>query len=70
MLCLIFAFFVLLITTGNIVVALYSVITIAIILASVCALVFMIGWELGVAVSLGLDLFVGFSVDHVVHVSH
>ena len=69
-LCLAFAFGVLIIATSNIFTAMYSVITIGAVLTSVCGFIYCIGWKLGIGESLGLDLFVGFSVDYVVHVAH
>lgn len=58
----------LLFSTGNIIVAILNVITIIAVLTSVTGLIYMIGWKLGVTESLGVDLFVGFSVDYIVHV--
>src|SRR5258708_40177209 len=65
-----FAFIVLIITTHNIIVAVLNVITIAGVLASITGMIYMWGWRLGITESLGMDLFVGFSVDYIVHVGH
>ena len=70
LLCLIFAFIVLILTTQNIIIAALSVFTIGGVLSSVMGVIYLVGWKLGIAESLGLDLFVGFSVDFVVHVAH
>lgn len=65
-----FAFVVLILTTHNIYVAVLNVLTIAGVLASIIGMIYMWGWRLGVTESLGMDLFVGFSVDYIVHVGH
>ena len=69
-LSLAFAFSVLIVTTQNIVVAFFSVLTIGCLLASVISIIQIMNWQLGISESLGIDLFVGFSVDYIVHVSH
>jgi predicted RND superfamily exporter protein len=69
-LSMVFAFLVLVFTTFNIVISLYSVLTIGGILASIIAFIYMIGWELGVTESVAMVIFVGFSVDYVVHMAH
>jgi hypothetical protein len=65
-----FAFLILIITTHNIIVAILNVLTIAGVLASIIGMIYMWGWRLGITESLGMDLFVGFSVDYIVHVGH
>mmetsp|Transcript_21686 Transcript_21686/g.76147 ORF Transcript_21686/g.76147 Transcript_21686/m.76147 type:complete len:1073 (-) Transcript_21686:77-3295(-) len=64
------AFFVLLVATGNIIVAFFSMFTIAGILTSVLAIMTMLGWELGNIVSINLTILGGFAVDYVVHLAH
>lgn len=69
-LSLVFAFLVLLVSTRNIIVATLNAFTIGSVLVSVTGMIYMWGWKLGMAESLGMDLFVGFSVDYIVHVGH
>jgi predicted RND superfamily exporter protein len=69
-LSILFAFIVLIITTHNIIIAIYSVFTIGAILSFITAVIYMIGWELGVTESVALVIFVGFSEDYVVHMAH
>lgn len=40
------------------------------VLSSVVGMIHILGWKLGVTESLAMDLFVGFSVDYIVHVAH
>ena len=65
-----FASVVILIATLNIFVTLYSVITIACVLSSVIGTMQWIGWNLGIAESLAVALFVGIAVDYIVPLSH
>lgn len=65
-----FAFIVLLLTTLNIVVTIYSIISIACIVLSVVAVMFFCGWELGVIESITIVILIGFSVDYVVHLAN
>ena len=69
-LSLIFASVVLLLATRNIFVTLFSVGIITCVISSVLSLINLIGWKLGIAESLAIDFFVGFSVDYIVHVAH
>jgi predicted RND superfamily exporter protein len=69
-LCVAFAFLILIIVTRNVIVAVFNVISMAGVLLTVCATLYLIGWDLGMIESCGLDLFVGFSVDYIVHVGH
>lgn len=65
-----FAFVVLLLSTMNILTALYSVISIGGIIVSVIALMEMLGWTLGVIESVAVVILIGFSVDYVVHLAN
>ena len=56
--------------TLNIITTIYCVIAIAGILGSILAIIQIIGWELGVSESLAMIVFVGLSVDYVVHIAH
>ena len=65
-----FAFFVLMVMTQNIIVAVFNVISILGVLITITGMVYYMGWHMGIVESLGLDLFIGFSVDYIVHVGH
>ena len=69
-LCIVFAFCVLLIMTHNVIVASINVIAIGGVLLTVIGMIYMVGWDLGTTESFGIDLFIGFSVDYIVHVGH
>ena len=65
------AFLTLLMATGNWIVSLYAIATIAGIVAQVlgmCKAIF--GWELGIAESIAAVIVIGFSVDFTVHLAH
>lgn len=65
-----FAFLVLLITTKNYIVSFQAVIAITLVLSTIMSAIYFQGWSLGIAESIGLIVFVGFSVDYVVHMCH
>lgn len=65
-----FAFLVLLISTMNILIALFSAICISIIVACIMAIMYLNGWEFGVAESIAIVVLIGFSVDYVVHLAN
>ena len=56
--------------TLNIIITVFSVLSIGGILGSVLAVIQIVGWELGVSESLAMIIFVGLSVDYVVHIAH
>ena len=69
--CFPLAFVVLLFSTENLLVALYAIVGIALIVASVLGTVELVyGWDLGVVESLMGNLVVGFSVDYTIHLGH
>ena len=69
--CFPLAFVVLLFSTENILVALYAIVGIVLIVASVLGTIECIyGWDLGVVESLMGSLVVGFSVDYTIHLGH
>ena len=62
---------VLVLATGNIIVAFYAIMSIALIVASVLgAARLYAGWSLGVAESIAGVIVIGFSVDYTVHLGH
>ena len=62
---------VLLFSTENLLVALYAIVGIALIVASVLGTVELVyGWDLGVVESLMGNLVIGFSVDYTIHLGH
>ena len=69
--CFPLAFVVLLFSTENLLVALYAIVGIALIVASVLGTIeYVYGWDLGVVESLMGNLVVGFSVDYTIHLGH
>jgi hypothetical protein len=62
-----FGFLVLLLATRNIVMALMSILTCFSIMLSVVGVMYLYGWELGVAEAIGMVIAIGFSIDYVVH---
>ena len=67
---LLFAFFILVLSTLNIVVALYAVLSISVIVLSVIAIMEMNSWGLGVIEAIATVMIIGFSVDYVVHLGN
>ena len=69
--CFPLAFVVLLYSTENLLMALYAIVGIALIVASVLGTIeYVYGWDLGVPESLMGNLVVGFSVDYTIHLGH
>lgn len=62
--------FMLTVSSGNIIVALLSLICIAGILVNVLALIYLFGWKLGITESIGVVIAIGFSFDYVAHVAN
>lgn len=60
---MIFAFVVLLFTSGNIVITLYAMITITFIIADAVAIFVLCGWELNILETIIIIMSVGLSVD-------
>lgn len=67
---ILFAFIVLLVTTNNLLVSIYSIVSICLVLTTLMASIFFFGWGMGIAESVGLIIFIGFAVDYVVHMCH
>jgi len=65
----VFAFFVLLLATGNIIQAFISLLCVAVIIVSVLAIMYFQGWEIGISESISMVILIGFSVDYCVHLS-
>jgi predicted RND superfamily exporter protein len=65
-----FAFAVLLISTLNIVIAIYATLSISGIVVSVIAIMELFGWTLGVIESIAIVILIGFSVDYAVHLAN
>jgi predicted RND superfamily exporter protein len=64
------AFLVLLVSTMNIFISIYASIVIINIVISVLAMIYLLGWALGVIESIASIIVIGFSVDYVVHLSN
>ena len=65
-----FSFVVLLASTGNVHVSVFSTLVIGGILASVMAVMQFCEWEMGTAESIAVVILIGFSVDYVVHLGN
>lgn len=63
------SFIILLFATGNILVSIYSLMTVFFIVFWVIASMTLSGWELGVPESIAVVIAIGFSVDYVVHLA-
>ncbi|CAF3371762.1 unnamed protein product [Rotaria sp. Silwood1] len=64
---MLFAFFVLLLTSGNVVITLYAMITITFIIGDAVAIFVLCGWELNILETIIIIMSVGLSVDFTVH---
>ena len=67
---ILFAWIVLLISTKNYWVSLQAALSILLVIATIISSIYLQGWSLGMAESIGLIVFVGFSVDYIVHMCH
>ena len=65
----VFAFFILILATGNIIQAIISLFCVASIIISVLAIMQFKGWEIGISESIAMVILIGFSVDYCVHLS-
>lgn len=70
MISMAFAFAVLLLSTLNIVVSIYAILSIGGIVISAIAIMQMAGWTLGIVESIAVVILIGFSVDYVVHLAN
>uniref|UniRef100_A0A6U0VZ18 SSD domain-containing protein n=1 Tax=Pinguiococcus pyrenoidosus TaxID=172671 RepID=A0A6U0VZ18_9STRA len=68
--CFPVAFVVLLLSTGNVLLAFYAIVSVLFIVFGVLGFVYLLGWALGVAESVAGIIIVGFSVDYTVHLGH
>lgn len=64
------AFCTLIFATHNVFIALYAILTIAMIVSSVLGAAALEGWGLGIAESIAAVIVVGFSVDYTIHLGH
>mmetsp|Transcript_26054 Transcript_26054/g.29829 ORF Transcript_26054/g.29829 Transcript_26054/m.29829 type:complete len:983 (+) Transcript_26054:77-3025(+) len=64
------SFFVLVISTLNIILSVYATFCIVGIIVSVMAMMYFLGWDFGTAESIAVVILIGFSVDYVVHLCH
>ena len=64
-----FAFVILVISTLNIIVAIYATISVAGIIICVIGVMQLSGWEFGITESISCVILIGFSVDYVVHLA-
>ena len=67
---IVFAFGMLMFSTMNVLISLYSTLAIIGIVASVVSIMVFAGWELGTAESVAVVVLIGFSVDYVVHLGN
>lgn len=68
-LTVVFVFIVLFIATRNLIQAFISVLSVAIIIVSIMAIIVFHKWEFGISESVGIVVAIGLSVDYVVHLS-
>jgi len=64
-----FSFIILIFATGNILLSLLAIISVAVVIVSVVALMVFQGWELGVSESIAVVIMIGLAVDYVVHLA-
>ena len=64
---IIFSFVILLFATRNIIVAILCILSVAVVIVSVVAIMVLKGWDLGVSESISVVIMIGLSVDYVVH---
>lgn len=57
-------------STGNIIVSIVSLISIAGIFINLLALIYLLGWNLGITESIGVVIAIGFSFDYVAHLAN
>mmetsp|Transcript_18887 Transcript_18887/g.21142 ORF Transcript_18887/g.21142 Transcript_18887/m.21142 type:complete len:303 (-) Transcript_18887:312-1220(-) len=67
---MLFAFIILLISTLNIIMAIFATVSISCIVVSVIALMEILGWTLGTIESIAIVILIGFSVDYAVHLAN
>lgn len=67
---LLFALFVLILSTYNVVISIYAVLCIGVIVLSTIAIMEICGWGLGVIEAIAMVMIIGFSVDYVVHLAN
>ena len=61
------AFFVMMVTSGNIIITIYSMVTISFVIACTVASLVLMGWEFAILESLVITLAVGLSIDFTIH---
>lgn len=64
-----FSFVILLIATGNILISVLAIVSVATVILSVVAIMVFQGWELGVSESVAVVIMIGLAVDYVVHLA-
>jgi len=64
------SFAMLIISTRDVVISAFAIVTIAGIVSCVSGFIYIMGWEMGVTESISLVILVGFSVDYVVHLGN
>ena len=65
-----FAWIALILATRNWVISIYAAFSIFLVISTIMASMYMFGWTLGIAESIGLICYVGFAVDYIVHMCH
>ena len=66
---IVMAFIILLFATGNILITLYSILTISCVVVCVVAVFVFKGFEIGATISIAMVIVIGFSVDYVCHLA-
>jgi predicted RND superfamily exporter protein len=67
---ILFVWIVLLLLTRNYWVSFFATLSIMVVVGTIMSSIYLQGWSLGMAESLGLIVFVGTSVDYIVHMCH
>lgn len=69
-LSIIFSFLVLLVATKNFFLSLFAMFTIGSVIATTMGAIQVHGWKLSLPETMCLIIFIGFSVDYIVHMAH
>jgi len=67
---MIVAFLFLLASTRNYILSFLAILAISFVMATLFATINLAGWGLGIAESIGVVVFIGFSIDFIVHICH
>lgn len=63
------AFVILILATKNLIVAVYAIISVIFVVSNIVAVMYLLGWELGIPESVATVIVIGLSVDYIVHLA-